>query len=60
MNIIRQKIGLKNRRLWNRFNVPLTSRSLPMFSLTVVSFAFVVYAACVIIPSILDELVNSH
>lgn len=31
-----------------------------MFTLTIAILGFVVYAACVIIPSILDELVNSH
>lgn len=31
-----------------------------MFSLTVATLGFIVYAACVIIPSVLDELVNSH
>ncbi len=31
-----------------------------MFTLSVVSFGFIVYAACVIIPSVVDELVNSH
>ena len=31
-----------------------------MFTITVAALGFVVYAACVIIPSIVDELVNSH
>lgn len=46
--------------MWNINIGYLNLGVLPMFSLTVVSFGFVVYAACVIIPSILDELVNSH
>ncbi len=31
-----------------------------MFTLTVAALGFIVYASCVIIPSVLDELVNSH
>ena len=31
-----------------------------MISLKLAALGFIVYAACVIIPSILDELVNSH
>ena len=31
-----------------------------MVSLTIATLGFIVYAACVIIPSVLDELVNSH
>lgn len=33
---------------------------LPMFTMSLVVFGFVVYAACVIVPSIIEELVNSH
>lgn len=46
--------------MWNINNRYLKLGAPPMFSLTVISFGFVVYAACVVIPSILDELVNSH
>lgn len=31
-----------------------------MFTITFAVFGFIVYAACVIIPSVLDELVNSY
>ncbi|GEM_PF-4941799 len=31
-----------------------------MFTLSVLTLGFIVYAACVIIPSVLDELVHTH
>ena len=34
--------------------------ALIMFTISLVVLGFIVYAACVIVPSILDELVNSH
>lgn len=31
-----------------------------MFTLSVLTLGFIVYAVCVIIPSVLDELVHTH